>query len=58
MKQQEATNSVRIDASLVEKIKQIAKAKGQTIAGYINVNLSKPVERDFLKLKNNEDGKL
>lgn len=51
MKQQETTDSVRIDKDLVEKIRQIAKKKGQTIAGYINTHLLKPVERDWIKIK-------
>lgn len=56
MTQQETTSSVRIDASMVEKIKEIAKSKGQTIAGYINVNLSKVVERDWVKFKEKNHG--
>jgi predicted DNA-binding protein len=58
MKQQDTTYSVRIDAELVEKIKSIAKSKGQTISGYINVNLSKPVERDWQKFKEKQENGL
>jgi antitoxin component of RelBE/YafQ-DinJ toxin-antitoxin module len=44
---QDNTESVRIDKDLLEKIKVIAKAKGQTISGYININLQRPVERHW-----------
>jgi len=53
---QETTNSVRIDSALVEKIRELAKNKGQTIAGYINVNLSKIVERDWVKFQEKKHG--
>ena len=56
MKQQETTDSVRIDSGLVEKIRQIAKSKGQTIAGYINVHLSRQVERDWVKFNEKKNG--
>lgn len=44
---QETTESVRIDKELLDKIKIIAKSKGQTISGYININLQKPVDRHW-----------
>ena len=44
------TESVRIDKDLLAKIRSISKKRGQTIAGYINVNLEKIVERDWNKL--------
>lgn len=56
MKQQETTDSVRIDSTLLEKVRQIAKSKGQTIAGYINVNLSKQVDRDWVKFNKIKNG--
>lgn len=56
MKQQETTDSVRIDKEIVEKIRKIARKKGQTIAGYINVHLSKQVERDWVKINEKTDG--
>ena len=56
MTQQETTDSVRIDKALLEKIRKIAKVKGQTIAGYINVHLERPVERDWVKYKEKIDG--
>lgn len=43
------TESVRIDKELLEKIKVIAKSKGQTISGYINVNLYRVVDRHWHK---------
>ena len=46
---QETTDSVRIDKILLDKIRIIAKQKGQTISGYINVNLSKLVDRQWQK---------
>jgi len=46
---QETTESVRIDKELLERIKIIAKGKGQTISGYININLQKPVDRHWHK---------
>ena len=50
------TDSVRIDKELVKKIREISKKKGQTIAGYIGVHLSKQVDRDWGKLKDKLDG--
>lgn len=50
MKQHETTDSVRIDKALFAKIKEIAKSKKQTFGGYIELNLQKPVERDWKKL--------
>lgn len=50
MKQHDATESVRINKELFAKIKQIAKAKRQTYAGYIELHLQKQVERDWQKL--------
>jgi hypothetical protein len=44
------TESIRIDKDLLDKIKVIAKSKGQTISGYINVNLYKIVDRQFTKV--------
>lgn len=46
---QTTTESVRIDKELLDKIKIISKAKGQTISGFINSNLSKPVDRLWTK---------
>lgn len=45
----EKTESVRIDKDLLEKIKLISKLKGQTISGYINVILSKTVDKQWIK---------
>ena len=53
----ETTESVRIDKELLEKIKIIAKAKGFTISGYINVNLYKTVDRHWLKTLSTSDKK-
>lgn len=46
---QPTTNSIRIDKDLLEKIRIISKDKGQTISGYINVNLFKVVDRQWYK---------
>lgn len=46
---QPTTDSIRIDKDLLEKIRIISKDKGQTISGYINVNLSKVVDRQWYK---------
>jgi hypothetical protein len=46
---QPTTESIRIDKELLNKIKVISKLKGQTISGYINVNLRNVVERQWLK---------
>jgi len=43
------TESVRINKELLEKIKYISKSKGQTITGYINFNISKQVDKDWVK---------
>lgn len=50
MKQHEATDSVRMDKVLLAKIREVAKAKRQTIAGYIELKLQATVERDWQKL--------
>jgi len=49
---QETTESIRIDKDLMEKIRYIAKSKGMTLSGYININLSKIVNRQWLKVSN------
>jgi antitoxin component of RelBE/YafQ-DinJ toxin-antitoxin module len=46
------TESIRIDKDLMEKIRYIAKSKGMTLSGYININLSKIVNRQWLKVSN------
>jgi antitoxin component of RelBE/YafQ-DinJ toxin-antitoxin module len=46
---QTSTNVVRIDKDILDKIKSIAKNNGQTISGYINISLSKAVEREWAK---------
>ena len=45
MPQTTTTESIRIDKDLLDKIKVIAKSKGQTISGFINVNLYRTVDR-------------
>lgn len=52
MELQKTTESIRIDKDLLEKIRHISKAKGQTISGYINSNLNKQVDRDWAKFEN------
>lgn len=56
MKPHDNTKSVRIDKPLVEKIAKIAKLRGQTIAGYIGVHLSKQVDRDWVKFQEKSNG--
>lgn len=56
MKQHETTDSVRIDKAIVDKIREIAPSKGQTIAGYISVHLSRQVERDWVKFNEKKNG--
>jgi predicted DNA-binding protein len=51
------TDSVRISKDILEKIKIISKLKGQTISGYINVNLSKHVDKDWFKFQNKHEKK-
>jgi antitoxin component of RelBE/YafQ-DinJ toxin-antitoxin module len=58
MEQQTTTESVRIDKDTLDKIRSIAKAKGQTISGYINLNLNKQVDRDWAKFENKKDAKI
>lgn len=43
------SNTVKIDADLLEKIRYIAKSKGQTISGFIRVCLEKQVAKDWMK---------
>jgi hypothetical protein len=54
--QSNSANTVRIDETNLKRIREIAKANGQTIVGYINLKLGKIVERDWKKLHPNEDG--
>lgn len=56
MKQHEATDSVRINKALLNKIREVAKEKRQTIAGYIELKLLATVERDWKKLHPQEHG--
>lgn len=51
------TDSARISKDILEKIKVISKSKGQTISGYININLSKQVDKDWFKFQNNNEKK-
>ena len=55
--QQTTTDSIRIDKDLLEKIRQISKSRGQTISGFINVNLSKIVDRAWHKFESKSDAK-
>ena len=50
MTQTTTTDSVRIDKEILDKIRYIAKNKGQTISGYINISLGRQVERDWIKI--------
>jgi predicted DNA-binding protein len=43
------TDSVRLSKEMLDKIRYIAKSKGQTISGYINISLGKQVDRDWVK---------
>jgi len=43
------SNTVKIDKDLLEKIRYIAKSKGQTISGYIRLCLEKQVTKDWMK---------
>ena len=49
MTQTTTTDSVRLSKEILDKIRYIAKSKGQTISGYINLNLGKQVDRDWTK---------
>lgn len=51
------SNSIRINKDILEDIKFISKEKGQTISGYINLVLSRSVQKDMLKFKNNFNAK-
>ena len=54
MQQQSTTELVRIDKDLLDKIRYVSKLKGQTITGYVNVNIKKQVERDWSKFAQRE----
>jgi hypothetical protein len=43
------TDTVRISKDILDKIRYVSKQKGQTISGYISVNLSKQIEKDWKK---------
>lgn len=49
MTQSNTTDSVRLSKEILDKIRYIAKNKGQTISGYINISLGKQVDRDWVK---------
>lgn len=48
--QSNTANTVRIDQDMLGRIREISKANGQTIVGYINLKLGKIVEKDWKKL--------
>lgn len=48
-----ATESVRIEKEILEKIRHISKSKGQTLSGYINRTLAKTVDRQWIKIQDN-----
>jgi antitoxin component of RelBE/YafQ-DinJ toxin-antitoxin module len=54
--QKDATtnNAFRINKDILDKVKHIAKSNGQTISGYINIKLSKIVDKDWSKLPNSK----
>lgn len=45
------THAVRLEKSLIEKAKVVAKARFQTMSGYLEQILTKQVEKDLLKIK-------
>ena len=49
MTQTTTTDSVRLSKEMLDKIRYIAKSKGQTISGYINISLGKQVDKDWTK---------
>jgi len=52
------SNTVRIDTEVLTRVREVAKANGQTIMGYINLKLGKVVEKDWKKLHPETDGLL
>jgi hypothetical protein len=50
MNLQNNTESIRIDKSLLDSIKKIISTTGQTVKGYVEVNLKKQVEKDIQKI--------
>ena len=56
MKQHEATDSMRINKDLLNKIREVAKSKRQSIAGYVELKLHLLVERDWKKLQDKTNG--
>jgi hypothetical protein len=49
------SNTVRIAPDVLRKIREVSKANGQTIMGYINLKLGKIVEKDWQKLQPKEN---
>lgn len=49
------THAVRLEKSLIEKAKLVAKSRFQTMSGYLEQVLTKQVERDLLKIKTKEN---
>jgi predicted DNA-binding protein len=49
LKETNETDTVRISKDILDKIRYVSKQKGQTISGYISVNLSKQIEKDWKK---------
>ena len=52
--QQQSTELLRIEKTLLDKIRYISKQKGQTIMGYVNTNLIKQVNKDWNKFTEND----
>lgn len=44
-----SANTVKIHPEILDKIRYIAKSKGQTITGYIRLCLEKQVAKDWMK---------
>lgn len=56
MKQHEATDSVRLNKEFLNKVRDLAKSKRQTLSGFMELRFGASIERDWKKLqhKNNE----
>jgi antitoxin component of RelBE/YafQ-DinJ toxin-antitoxin module len=53
--EQNTTDSIRINKELLDKIRTIAKSRGQTISGFVNINLNKVVDRAWHKIEIKKD---
>lgn len=57
MKQHDTTDSVRLNKTFLNMIRELAKNKRQTLSGYMELRFGASVERDWKKLQEKQNEK-